>query len=377
MTKGPRHRKVRYAVIGLGHLAQVAVLPAFKSSRNSELAALVSGDPKKLSTLGRKYGITSVYSYDQLEECLAHDIDAAYIVLPNHLHREFTIRAANAGAHVLCEKPMAASVADCRAMMTAARKNRRKLMIAYRLHFEKGNLEAIRAARQGELGELRFFSSDFAQQVVKDNVRLTQPVKAGGGPVYDMGVYCINAARYLFGEEPTEVFATSASSSDPRFQRAEEMTTAVLRFPGERIATFTASFGAADIDRYSLIGTKGILTAAPGYGYAAGTKMEIERGARTTKRTFPKRDQFAAEISYFSDCILNNREPEPSGEEGLADVRVVEAIYRAAKSGAVVKLRQTGPSRAHRRPSLRQNVHRPAHGKPRTVNVKSPSGKAA
>lgn len=366
-----QNRKIRYAVVGLGHLAQIAVLPAFKQAGNSELAALVSSDERKLAKLSRQYAVARKYSYDQLEECLADGIDAVYIVLPNHLHREFTLRSFKAGAHVLCEKPMAVTSRDCRAMIKAADKYRRKLMIAYRLHFEKGNLEAIQAARSGKLGDLRFFSSDFAQQVVKDNVRLTESVKQGGGPIYDMGIYCINAARYLFGFEPTEVYAAAASLPESRFKHAEEMTAVTLRFPGERLATFTASFGAFEMDRYTLVGTKGALTANPGYEYAEGINLEFAVGKRHTKKNFPKRDQFAAELVYFSDCILKDIKPEPSGEEGLADIRVIEAIYKSVKTGKTIKL---APSTKRMRPTLQQEIHRPAHGKPALVAVESASG---
>ena len=191
-----RIRKVRYAVVGLGHIAQVAVLPAFAKARNSDLVALISGDSKKRSKLGKLYHVDRLYSYDQYEECLTQDVDAVYVGLPNHLHRDFTVRALQAGVHVLCEKPMAASSDECREMIQAAKENKRKLMIAYRLHFEKANLEAIETARSGKLGDLRFFSSVFAQQVVAGNIRLTESIERGGGPVWDMGVYCINAARY-------------------------------------------------------------------------------------------------------------------------------------------------------------------------------------
>lgn len=186
--KSKQSRKVRYAVVGLGHLAQAAVLPAFKHAGNSELAALVSSDTDKLTQLSRQYKVSRSYSYDQYEQCLADGIDAVYIVLPNHLHREFTVRALKAGVHVLCEKPMAVTTRDCQAMIDAAEKHHRKLMIAYRLHFEKGNLESIEAANGGQLGQLRFFSSAFSQQVEKENVRLKQPISEGGGPVYDMGI---------------------------------------------------------------------------------------------------------------------------------------------------------------------------------------------
>src|SRR3982074_1977778 len=163
-SKSKSNRKIRYAVVGLGHLAQVAVLPSFKSARNSELVALVSDDAEKRKRLGRKYQVDRLFSYEQYEECLSQDVDAVYIVLPNHLHKEYAVRAAKMGVHVLCEKPMAVTVEDCHAMIDAAEENGIKLMVAYRLHFEKATLEAGRLVETGKLGNLRFFVSEFARQ---------------------------------------------------------------------------------------------------------------------------------------------------------------------------------------------------------------------
>jgi predicted dehydrogenase len=368
-------KTVRYAVVGLGHIAQVAVLPAFKNAKNSELVALVSSDPEKQQKLTEQYNVDRVYSYDQYEECLSQGVDAVYIALPNHLHRDYAIRALNAGVHVLCEKPLAVTEADCEAIIDAAQKNDRKLMVAYRLHLEKGNLQAIEWANNGQLGDTRFFSSEFAQQVVENNVRVTEDVAHGGGPLYDMGVYCINAARYLFRDEPTHVFATISNNGENRFQKTEEMTTVLLRFPKGRIATFTASFGAADVGRYTLVGTKGILTADPAYEYADAIKLELTVEGKRTKRTFAKRDQFGAELVYFSNCILRKRDPEPSGAEGLADVRVVQAAYESARDGRMIEL-PPFPEK-YQRPNLNQETHRPSHGKPETIKTESPSGEAA
>jgi predicted dehydrogenase len=364
---------IRYAVVGVGHLAQVAILPAFKTARNSELVTIVSGDAEKRDELGKQYGLEQTYSYEDYEKALA-TVDAAYIVLPNHLHKEWCVRTAQSGKHALCEKPMAVTVEECEAMIKAAEEHKIKLMVAYRLHFEKGNLDAIQFGTSGKLGELRAFTSEFGQMVADDNIRLTEPVEEGGGPVYDMGVYCINAARYLFQNEPTEVLASSAQSDDPKFSKAGEMVSVMMRFPGERLATFTCSFGSADVSRYSLIGTKGMLTAEPAYDYSMAIKHRITIDEQTTNKTYPKRDQFAAELTYFSDCIKKNKEPEPSGLEGLADVRIVRAIYESAKTGKKIELPAL-PDKP--RPSLKQEIHMPAHGKPETVNVESPSGEAA
>ena len=366
-------RKIRYAVVGSGHIAQVAVLPAFKTARNSELVAIVSGDAQKREELSKQYGLQRTYSYEEYGQALS-EVDAVYISLPNHLHHEYSVRAAHAGVHVLCEKPMAVTEEECEAMIQAAEESKTKLMIAYRLHFEKSNLEAVELAKSGKLGNLRFFSTDFAQNVVEGNIRLKEPVEKGGGPVYDMGVYCINAARYLFQAEPNEILASSITGSDPKFKEAGEMVSVVMHFPDDRLANFTCSFGAADIGRYTLVGTKGTLTADPAYEYASGTKHRITVEGQTTSKNFPKRDQFAAEITYFSNCVRNNQEPEPSGLEGLADVRIVRAIYDSANSGKSVKLPEFTKKQ---RPSLQQEIQHDAHGKPETVNVESPSGEAA
>jgi predicted dehydrogenase len=372
-SSSKRRKKIRYAVVGLGHLAQIAVLPGFAGAANSELVAIVSGDKTKLRKLGKKYELEHVYSYDEYEQALAQ-VDAVYLVLPNHLHREYAVRAANAGVHVLCEKPMAVTEEECRAMIEAAKGNKTKLMIAYRLHFEEANLAAIKLAKSGQLGDLRIFDSVFTQQVVADNIRVTEPVEKGGGPVYDMGVYCINAARYLFRAEPTSVMAFSANNGEKRFQKVDEMTSVVMRFPGERLATFTCSFGAADVSRYTLTGTKGVLTAEPAYDYSMALKHRVTIDEKTISKTFRKHDQFAAELIYFSDCILHNKEPEPSGLEGLADVRIVRAIDESAQTGRIIELPELT---IKKRPTPRQEIDRPAHAKATTVDAESPSGEAA
>jgi predicted dehydrogenase len=363
-------RKIRYAVVGLGHIAQAAVLPAFHNAHNSELFALVSGDLEKLKTLGEKYSLEHIYCYKDYGRVLSN-VDAVYLAVPNHLHREYAVRAAAAGVHVLCEKPMAVTEEECRAMIKAADQNQVKLMIAYRLHFEGGNLEAIEMARSGRLGDIRFFTSEFAQQVADENVRISETAAHGGGSVYDMGVYCINAARYLFRSEPIEVSAVSArNGSDDRFLRVEEMVAVTLRFPEERLATFTCSFGAAHVGRYSLFGTKGRLEADPAYGYATSIEHHLTLGDKTQKKTFPKRDQFAAELAYFSDCILKDKDPEPSGYEGLLDVRVIQAIYESIRTGRAVRL--PAPI-GKKKPGSQQNIRRPAHGEPQIVHAHPPS----
>ncbi|MEO8190794.1 MAG: Gfo/Idh/MocA family oxidoreductase [Acidobacteriota bacterium] len=368
-------KKVRYGMVGLGWFAQVAILPAFAhASRNSELVALFSDDPEKLRTLGRKYRIdpANQFGYDGYDAALRSGaIDAVYIALPNHLHREYTVRAARAGVHVLTEKPMAVTEKDCEAMIRACGGNGVQLMVAYRLHFEKANLEAVEIVQSGKLGEPRIYNSVFCNDVKDpDNIRLN-PIEEGGGTLYDIGIYCLNAARYLFRSEPEEVFAISASNDDPRFRKADEMTTAVLKFPGERLATFTSSFGAASSHHYDVFGTKGHLRVEPAFEFAEGMSHRLTIGGKTREKKFEKRDQIAPEILTFSECIMTGREPEPSGREGLADVRVIRALYKSAKTGRSVTL---PPFEKRQRPGRKQELLRPPGRPQELVHADAPSG---
>jgi predicted dehydrogenase len=359
-------RKVRYAVVGLGHIAQVAVLPAFAHAReNSELAALVSADPVKRDTLARRYGVARACGYDEYEDCLRAGVDAVYIALPNSLHREYAERAADAGVHVLCEKPMAVTEDECEAMIRAARRNGVKLMIAYRLHFEQANLEAIEIVRSGRIGEPRLFNATFTMHVADGNIRLER--RMGGGTLYDIGIYCINAARNLFRDEPIEVQAACAG----RRGDVEEAASCVLRFPGERLAAFTCSFGAGKVSTYQVVGTRGDLRLDPAFEYAGTLRHRLSVGEHAEERAFGKRDQFAPELVHFSECVLADREPEPSGEEGLADVRLIRALYESARTGRPVK-----PQRVERarRPDMSQEMRKPPVDKPEVVHAESPSG---
>lgn len=363
-------KQIRYAVVGLGYISQSAVLPAFRhAGKNSRLAALVSDDPTKLKQLGKKYKVPHLYSYDQYEDCLkSGEIDAVYIALPNSMHREYTVRAAKAGIHVLCEKPLAVTVADCEKMIDACEENRVSLMTAYRLHFEKANLKAIAAARGKTLGDLRIFDSLFTMQVKAPNIRLEKEM--GGGTPYDIGIYCINAARNLFGAEPMEVFAIRANNGEKRFREIDEMTGAVMRFPGERIATFVSSFGAADLSEFRLVGTKGTLSFEQAYEIGAAKSQTLKIGKRKSKRDFAKADQFAPELLYFSECLLNKRKPEPSGIEGLLDVRVINALLLSAETGKSISL---PPFDKRSRPNLKLEINRPPVAKQELVHAEAPT----
>jgi glucose-fructose oxidoreductase len=361
--------RIRIAVVGLGHFAQAAVLPAIAQLVDVELTALVSGSQHKLDELGKHYGVKILCAYDRFDELLASAaVDAVYIAVPNDLHAELTVVAARHGVHVMCEKPMAPTEAECMQMIRACEQRHAKLMIGYRLHFECANLVAVELARGGEIGEPRMFSSVFSMQVRGGNVR-TQP-RRGAGPLYDIGVYCLNAARYLFRAEPVEVSAMKLAGHDPRFAAVDEAFAVTLRFPQDRVAQFTCSFGAHDRAHYQVIGTQGFLTLDNAYEYATEMTLHVEgkHGAKT--RTFTKRDQIAAEIEYFARCIREDLDPEPSGWEGLADVCILQAIQASARFGRVVPI---DPIPRPRRPDIGQEIRIPAHELPALVDVEQPT----
>ncbi|MGF1676593.1 MAG: Gfo/Idh/MocA family protein [Rivularia sp. (in: cyanobacteria)] len=357
MTVQNGKNKLRYAAVGLGWIIQEDVLPAFSNTENSQLAALVSGDETKREELGKKYQVPT-YSYEQYEECLKKEnIDAVYIGTPNHLHLEYTMRAAKAGVNILCEKPMGVKEDECEEMIRVAKENNVKLMIAYRLHFDQANMEAVKIVQSGKIGEPRIFDSVFSQQVAEGNIRLAAPLAEGGGSVYDMGIYCINAARYLFQDEPIEVFAFSANNGEKRFEKVDEMTSVVMRFPKERLASFTSSFGASSTGSFRVVGTKGDLRMDNAYTYAGELKQQITVDGDTQEKSYSAGDQFGAEIQYFSNCLLNNQEPEPSGIEGLADIRIIRAITESAQTGKPVKLDEF---KIPTRPTIEQVIQLPA-----------------
>lgn len=364
-----REDTVRYAVVGLGYFAQAAVLPAFRRAKRSQLVAIVSDDTTKLNELGDKYGVERRCSYDEYEELLGSgEVDAAYICLPNDLHADFTTRAARHGVHVLCEKPLGVTSDECRRMVDACRRSNVKLMTAYRLHFNDANLEAVQAIVDGEIGDPRFFVSSFGMQV-KPGIRTRSPDR-GGGPLYDIGIYCVNAARYLFRDEPIWVQAAATTGQrQKRFQQVDEQVTCIIGFPEGRTATFTASYGSSDVACYEVYGTKGCLCLENAYEFSTSMKLQVEGEDGSRTRRFVKRDQVAPEIAYFSDCILDGKEPEPSGKEGLIDVAILEAIQRSADTGRRVGLRT--PKRG-RRPTREQGHRVRPHRMPKLVKTKVP-----
>jgi predicted dehydrogenase len=361
--KGP----VRYAVVGLGHIAQVAVLPAFAhASKNSKLVALVSSDARKLSELGDRYGVEIRGGYEAYEQCL-EEADAVYIALPNSMHTEYAIRAARAGVHVLCEKPLAVTGVECDRIIEACREADVRVMTAYRLHFERLTLWALDQVRSGRLGDLRYFTSAFSMQAKPGGIRTR--FELGGGTLYDLGVYCINAARMFFASEPVDVMACSIDGVTAAMPGIDATTAAVLRFEGDRVATFVTSFDAADVSSLRLVGTRGDIRMKPAYEYAEPLVCEVTVDGKTVRRRGRKGDQFAPELIYFSDCILKGRQPEPSAEEGAQDVRIVEALYESARLGRAVNL---GSFTGDPAPTRAQAMFRPPVRKPEPVNSEPP-----
>jgi len=358
-------RKIRYAVVGAGNIAQVAVLPAFAHAKsNSELVAIISGDNQKRSELAKRYDLSLTGSYEDFEHLLREGrIDVVYIATPNELHKPFALRAAALGVHVLCEKPLATSVADAEAIAAACHKAGVELMVAYRLHFEEGTLSAIDLVKSGKIGDPRIFESVFGHTVRPGDIRTRADM--GGGAMFDLGVYCVNAVRNLFQAEPLLAFGSSLMK-----EGVDDTTTAVLHFPHGRTAHFTVSNSIAGVSSYRVVGTEGDLRVEPGYEYSEKIEhhLTVEQKSSTTK--FGKRDQFAPELEYFSRCILEGRAPEPDAEEAIDDLRVIEANLKSAKIGVPVALE---PRKRIRRPSLAQEASKRAVGRQETVNAPSPS----
>lgn len=331
-------KKVRYAVVGAGWISQEAFMPSVDQTGNSEMTAIVTGNPEKARKLADFHGIKHVYSYERYDEMLrAGIVDAVYIALPNSMHADYAIRAANAGVHSLVEKPLAVTVAESEAMIQAAAKAGVWLMTAYRLHNEPGTLEVLDMVRRGDIGDPRMFSSVFCFQSNAGNHRLL--AEHWGGPLQDLGVYCVNAVRHIFASEPIEARAMrDAGPDDPRFKEVEETICATLRFPGGRIANFFSSFGASTFESYTIAGTTGVIDVYFGYRFETARRIRVIRDQELTEKVVPRVENFSGQTAYFSDCILKGVRPESDGEEGLADMRALLAIEEAARTGMPQKI---------------------------------------
>lgn len=333
-------KKLGWAVVGLGNLAINQILPALPKCQKSRLAALVSGRPPKANHLAQVYGVDAknVYSYESFDGIASNPaIDVVYVVLPNSMHAEYTLRALKAGKHVLCEKPMANTPEDCERMIAAARAASRKLMIGYRLRYEPFNQALIKFAQDPELGPTRVILADAGFNIGDPGQWRLKRSMAGGGSLMDIGIYALQAARYLSGEEPLEVNAMLHSTpGDVRFAEVEENVTFQLRFPSGLLANCTSSYGVG-ANRFRVLKPRGWGELEPALSYT-GLRMRASRGGVVEERPQRVVDQFATEMDHFSECLLAGREPLTPGEEGLRDLRLMTAIYEAARSGKTVRL---------------------------------------
>ena len=365
-----KDRKVRYAVVGVGWISQAAFLPGVEHTGNSEVVAFVTGHEEKAAKVGEKYGVASdaVYSYEEFDKLLdGKTIDAVYLATPNWDHVELAVKTLEAGIHLLLEKPMAVSVEECERIIAASEKSGAKLMVAYRLHFEPGTLDAIQRVRDGEIGTVRFFNSSFSQQVSGENHRAKHGYWAG--PVPDMGPYCMNAVRNLFGAEPLEVYATGVNTDPERFTM-EDTVAVTLKFPAERVAAFVLSYNGGDVDDYRIVGSKGSIFADPAYQVGTAIETKIVVGKDTSNKSFKKTDHFGGELKYFSECVVKDERPEPDGEEGLMDVRVLVAIEESLRTNRPVMLEARTRSR---RPVKAQVEELGAVKEPELVGAHKPS----
>ena len=334
-------KKLGWAIVGLGNLAIHEILPAFAKCEQSSVTALVSGHPDKANKLAQQYGVNpkNIYNYQNYDSIRDNpEVDIIYIVLPNGMHAEYTIRGFQAGKHVLTEKPMANTPDDCQKMIDAARKAGRKLMVAYRCRYEPFNKEMIRMAREQELGPVKVIVADHGFNIGDPTQWRLEKEFAGGGSLMDIGIYALQAARYLSGEEPTEVNALMYSApNDPRFTEVEENINFQLRFPSGILANCTSSYGYDSQSHYRVIGTKGWLEMEPATVYR-GLRMRVHHDGVTEERSLPVLDHFALEMDHMSECVMQNKEPLTPGEEGLRDLNVMMAVYLAARTGKTVKL---------------------------------------
>ncbi len=327
-------RKLGYCIVGLGRISMGHFMPACKMSQKSQVTALVSGHRDKAEKMAAQYGVPTknIYSYENYNEIAGNkDIDAVYIALPNSMHAEYTIRAANADKHVLCEKPMATSVKDSQAMIDACKAANKKLMIAYRCQYEPTNLRAIQMIRDGQLGTIQAIESANGFNEHAGEWRLNKKL-AGGGPLMDVGIYSLNACRYLTGENPIHLEGyCSVIDQDGRFKEVEENVSWAMTFPSGIVASCNTTYGANMPGFFRVHGSKGMIHMEPAFAYdGLRLKAEIE-GEPPIDEPNNQKDpyQFVLEADDFADCVFGSKEPKANGEEGLRDMQYMAQIYKS------------------------------------------------
>lgn len=330
-------KPIGYAIIGLGRISMQHFMPGVRNSAKCRVTGLVSGSREKAEKLAAEYNIpkTSIYDYKNIDEMANNkDIDAVYVALPNSMHAEYTVRSAKAGKHVLCEKPMATTVKDSGAMIDACRKADKKLMIAYRCQLEPTNLEAIRMVREGRIGKVQSISSANGFNIQPNEWRCNRAL-AGGGPLMDVGIYSLNACRYLTGEEPTILEAfSSVIDQDGRFREVEENLSWIMRFPSGIVASCTTTYGANMPGACTVYGSKGWVRLEPAFSYQ-GIRLtaRIAGESKPIEMQVDEKDpmHFQREAEHFADCINENKEPVAGGNDGLQDMKLMMEIYKTCR----------------------------------------------
>jgi len=330
-------RKIGFALAGLGNLSTHQLAPALQKTKYCRLTGIVTGHPAKAERWKAQYHIPdkNVYNYDNMVTMADNpDIDVVYVVTPNALHGEHSIKAAKAGKHVLCEKPMEVSVEKCQQIIDACKRAGRQLAIGYRLHFEPNNLECVRLAREKVFGDLRMVEAGFGYAIGDPTQWRLKRDLAGGGPLMDVGIYALQAARYLSGEEPVLVSAIETKTDPVKFKEVEETITWQMKFPGGMVAHCDTTYAFNGLNHFTGHAPGGWFRLDPAFSYHGlhgqrSDKLEIN---------LPDLDQFAAEMDDFAQCLLNHRPTRVPGEEGLRDVKIMMAIYEAARTGKTVSL---------------------------------------
>jgi len=336
-------KSVGYAVVGLGSISEVAVLPAFRHSKKSRVVALVSHDLKRARELGKKFGVKNCYSYEDYDRCLSQpDVDAVFIASVNGAHAEQTIRAAAAGKHVLCEKPMANSVADCRRMVEACRQSKVRLMIAYRNYFEPGSLALKKLVDSGKLGRLRHIFSTYTEIVdpVKAKHWQLNPHLAGGGSLMDIGIYCVNTMRFLAGSSPLDATAAAWTDDSQRFSGVEDSIAFRHTHPGGLVCQGTSSYSSQAASFVQVHGEKGWAALNPAFAFEEERRFFGKIRGRWFEQKFKVLDEFVLELDSFADWVRRGRDPVPDGVDGMRDIATIEAIYRSVRESRTVAVEQ-------------------------------------
>ncbi|MEO5681107.1 MAG: Gfo/Idh/MocA family oxidoreductase [Chitinophagaceae bacterium] len=330
-------KKLNVALCGLGNYANI-LAEGLAVSQYCRLAGIVTGTPAKAALWMKKYNLpaANIYNYQDFDHIINNkDIDLVYVVLPNSMHKEFTIRAARAGKHVITEKPMALSAGDCEEMIKACVAANVQLAVGYRLHYEPYNMEIKRLGQEKVFGPVRLMETSLGYKVDNNKEWRLHKALSGGGPLMNLGVYCLQASRYIMGEEPVAVTAQfNPAVNKEIFAEVEASITWQLDFPSGAICNSTSTY-TANIDRLFAAAENGFFELAPAISYGP-FKGRTSNG----ELHFPANNQQAAQMDGIGKLLLENKTlpAHISGEEGLKDMKIIGAIYEAARTGSKISL---------------------------------------